>query len=51
MTLDVTGDRFLMQTEVGTNLGNIYSDQDFLILDHDSEDLVSLGVQWHNYIF
>ena len=39
-----------MQTEVGTNLGNFHSDQDFLILDQDSEDLV-MEVQWHNYIF
>jgi len=39
-TLHVTGDRVLMQTEVGTNLGNFHSDQDFLILDQDSEDLV-----------
>ena len=49
-TLHVTEDRVLMQTEFGTNLGNFHSDQDFLILDQDSEDLV-MGVQWYNYIF
>ena len=49
-TLDITGDRVLIQTEVGTNLRNFYSDQDFLIFDQDSEDIV-MGVQWYNYIF
>jgi len=48
-TLHVTGDRVLIQTEVGINLGNFHSDQDFLILDQDSEDLV-MGVQWYNLI-
>ena len=49
-TLDVTGDRVLMQTDVGTNLGNFYSDQDFLIMDIDSKDLF-IGVQWYHCIF
>ena len=39
-TLEVTGDRVLMQTEVGTNLWNFYYDQNFLILDQNSVDLV-----------
>ena len=43
--LHVTGDRAIVQTEVGTNLGNFISSQDFLVLDDDVEDMV-MGVQW-----
>jgi len=35
--LHVPGDRVVVQTEVGTNLG---SGQDFLVLDDDVEDMV-----------
>ena len=47
--LNVSGDRVLVQTEVGTNLGHFHSDQEFMVLDNDVEDLV-MGVQWFNAI-
>ena len=48
--LHVTGDRFIVQTEVGTSSGNFLSGfgQDFLVLD-DDEDMV-MGVQWYNSV-
>ena len=47
--LNVSGDRNLVQTEVGTNLGHFHSDQEFIVLDNDVEDLI-MGVQWFNSI-
>ena len=43
--LNVSRDRVLVQTEVGTNSGNFYSDQEFMVLDIDVDDVV-MGVQW-----
>ena len=47
--LNVSGDQILVQTKVGTNLGYFYSDQKFMVLDSDGEDLV-MGVPWFNAI-
>jgi hypothetical protein len=43
----ITDDRVIIQTEVGTNLGNFHSGQDFLVLDDDVDDMV-MRVQWYN---
>ena len=47
--LNISGDRVLVQTEVGTNLGHFHSDQEFMVLGNDVEDLV-MGVKWFNAI-
>ena len=47
--LNVSGDPALVQTEVGTNLRHFYSDQEFVVLDNDVEDLV-MGVHWFHSI-
>ena len=38
--LHITGDRFIVQTEVGTSSGNFLSNQDFLVLYDNVEDMV-----------
>ena len=35
--LNISGDRVLVKTEVRTNLGNLFSDQNFMVLDNDVE--------------
>ena len=48
--LGVSGDKTTCMLEVKTTWGNFYSEQQFLILDHqDGEDLV-MGVIWLNSI-
>ena len=47
--LHVTGDRVIVQTEVGTSSGNFLSVQVFLGLDDDVEDMV-MGVQLYNSV-
>jgi len=38
--LNVSGDRFIGKTKVRTKMGNFHSDQEFIVLDYDVEDLV-----------
>ena len=47
--LHVTGDRVIVQTEVGISSWNFLSGQDFLVLDDNVEDVV-MGVQWYNSV-
>jgi len=49
VVLGVSGDKTMFMTEVKTTWGTFHSEQEFLILDQDGEDLV-MGVIWYNSI-
>ena len=48
-SLGVSGDKAMFMTEVKTTWGSFHSEQEFLILDQDGEDLV-VGVIWFNSV-
>ena len=47
--LGVSGDKIMFMTEVKTTWGTFHSEQEFLILDQDGEDLVMVVI-WYNSV-
>ena len=47
--INVSGDKTTIVTEVKSTWGNFYSEEEFLILDQDEEDLV-MGNIWYNSV-
>jgi hypothetical protein len=45
----LTGDKVKIVVEVATSMGPHVTLQEFLVMDHDGEDLV-MGVQWHTML-